>query len=211
MVHHGQDRPGQADYIDGEAQNGEAEQKGRRQAQSARPRAQGLGQSVGENGDEHQVVDAQHDLQPGQGGQRRPGAGVARQTDQPVHGRGPPSTGGSQLRLRSVARRAASNSHTMPTVCDGVPCFGCDAENRVLSPARLRGTGSKRPAKPECNPSASKPLSRCEDLFAVGPRTHRAGLIWRTNSSRRTWARDMRRPCSIWPWKPRRSPPSRPT
>ncbi|KDB66466.1 PF05853 family protein, partial [Bordetella bronchiseptica B20-10725633] len=54
----------------------QAAQPGQRQAYHARAVALVRGQLVGQDGDEHQVVDAQHDLQHDQGRQPQPGGGV---------------------------------------------------------------------------------------------------------------------------------------
>ena len=45
-----------------------------------------LGQLVGQDGDEDQVVDAEHDFHDHQGGERHPRGGIGEQNEEVVHG-----------------------------------------------------------------------------------------------------------------------------
>ncbi len=75
-------------------------------ADPARPDALMLGQLVGQDRDEDQVVDAEHHLHHDQGRERHPGGGIGRESDQTVHGATHATRAGRRT-INAPAARAA--------------------------------------------------------------------------------------------------------
>ncbi|CPJ10356.1 Uncharacterised protein [Bordetella pertussis] len=103
---HREQRRGQRHHPGDAGQQAQPHQQGQRQAYHARAVALVRGQLVGQDGDEHQVVDAQHDLQHDQGRQPQPGGGVGHPFERHRH----------SLRVngarRGMPRRVIENGET---------------------------------------------------------------------------------------------------
>ena len=86
----------------GRSEQREAEYEGQGQAENARQAATAFFDPVGEDGDEHQIVEAEHDLHGDQGRERRPRVGIFREAEKFVHA--PPSP--RSFELHPAARGA---------------------------------------------------------------------------------------------------------
>ena len=85
VIEDGEHRIGQA-YDDGDGAEQEQTQDQRRaDAHTARVDPMTLGQLIGQNRDEDEVVDPEHHLHGDQGGERDPGSGIHGQREQVVH------------------------------------------------------------------------------------------------------------------------------